>query len=140
MPKILKLISNKDPLPAPTQIEPVYRVGADANVPTHVVEQPEKFKWVQYIVAIVLAIAYLGSIAFLNFKADTTDATYWERLLHLFRGVETVGFAAIGFILGTEIQRRGSLADVSSAKNKALEAEAKSEALETQLNQIRGRC
>ena len=142
MTKQLKLISNKDPMPipepGPTPVPSVAVAAAVKQAPSGsgVKDASPHFRRLQYGLAALLAGIYVASIAFMYREAADAEPQHWERLLHLFKGLETIGFAAIGFILGTEIQRRGTVAEVSAAKTRAAEVEAEKKTLETRLDQL----
>ena len=139
MKKKLRLFSNKDKLPLPPRpkialADALVSSSVPTSSPVSPKEGSREFRILQYSVAILLAAIYVIAIWKLFELADSAKTQHWDRLLFLFNGVETIGFAAIGFILGTEIQRRSGAAQVAEAKNDALKAEAEKKAIETQLD------
>jgi len=83
------------------------------------------------ITGIVLALAYLVASWFLfdNFAMQKPpEGSNWERALVIYNGIASVGFAAIGVLLGTQVQQ----ASVARARQEA--AEAKVDATEAKVD------
>ena len=62
--------------------------------------------WVPAGVALLCVICYFCSVYLLYGKTDmtTVNADQWQRLLFIFHSIETIGFSALGVILGVTIQ------------------------------------
>jgi hypothetical protein len=56
------------------------------------------------IVANVALAIYLVFVGILMYKTDATDIS-WSRITYLFSGIESIAFAAAGFLFGREVNR-----------------------------------
>ena len=80
-------------------------------------------------VAIFLTLIYIGASLFLLFcfAADNSlPETSWQRALIIYNGIASVGFAAIGVLLGTSVQQVAVAAakQDSAKKTEAIKAAA----------------
>jgi hypothetical protein len=79
-----------------------------------------KLPIVATIGAVVLIAGYGAVLWFMFSNSGTKDATMWERMVTLFAGVESIGFAAVGALLGSQVQKTQTDAEHNRADaNKA---------------------
>jgi hypothetical protein len=78
------------------------------------------------IAAAVLIVGYWSILQVMFSKANTDSSTEWERLVALFAGVQSIGFAAVGALLGQQVQKTQTAAETARAdENKEIAASAK---------------
>lgn len=71
-------------------------------------------------VAVLVLIGYAVFIGYMWGERATTNETAWNRAVFLFTGVETIVFAAVGFLFGKEVHRQQAV----NAEDRAKDAEA----------------
>lgn len=82
----------------------------------------------RFILAVVMFISYLAFITYLVIMAGKDDSVMWTKLLYLFTGIETIVFAALGYVFGQDINRkRAENAENALDNAKQEEANAKVE-------------
>ena len=75
-------------------------------------------------VAVLVLIGYAVFIGYMWGDRATTNETAWNRAVFLFTGVETIVFAAVGFLFGKEVHRQQAV----NAEDRAKDAEADAKA------------
>lgn len=103
---------------------------------------PEKRSWITLSVAIILALLYVGASwlllnHFVLSKPPGDDAT-WQRALVIYNGIASVGFAAIGVLLGTSVQQVNLAAAQKDANAAKQEASDKGNVIKGALDKLSG--
>ncbi len=73
-----------------------------------------------FAVAVLVLIGYAVFVGYMWGEGATTNETAWNRAVFLFTGVETIVFAAVGFLFGKEVHRQQAV----NAEDRAKDAEA----------------
>jgi hypothetical protein len=93
------------------------------------------------VAAVALIVGYAAVIQFMFARAGTENETEWERLVTLFAGIESIGFAAVGALLGQQVQKTQTDVERDRADENAdavVRAKALGAGLQTKLEAIRG--
>lgn len=80
-------------------------VGTLESMPVLAQVSFSRLPMVTTIAAVALIIGYAAVIQFMFSRAGTQNQTEWERLVTLFAGIESIGFAAVGALLGQQVQK-----------------------------------
>jgi hypothetical protein len=84
------------------------------------------------VVSVIVVIVFVAFGVFLVVNADTTNQTEWERWVYVFGAAEAIGFTAIGWIFGKEVNRQRAEEAEKTAKaadGKAAAEQSKGSAL-----------
>ena len=81
------------------------------------------------IAAAVIALVYLGASAFIlyHFGVTNTPSGEWDHVIVIYNSITSVGFTAIGVLLGTQVQQvnlNAAKADTAAAKADTAAAKA----------------
>ena len=74
--------------------------------------------------AVIVTAVFLVAAAYLVSSADTRNQQEWERLVYVFGAIEAIAFAAVGWVFGTEVNRKRA----ESAEKRADEEQEKKDA------------
>jgi hypothetical protein len=72
--------------------------------------------WFAIAVSLALIAAYLTGLVAQWLEADVGDDTVWARRDALFVGLEALAFAAVGAVLGVQVQRTATTAQVRAER------------------------
>ena len=75
-----------------------------------------RLPWFAVAVALALIAAYLAGLTGQWLEADVDDDTVWARREALFIGLEALAFAAVGAVLGVQVQRTATTAQVRAER------------------------
>lgn len=75
-----------------------------------------RLPWFAVLVALALIVAYLAGLAAQWIEADAENETVWARRDALFVGLEALAFAAVGAVLGVQVQRTAATAQVRAER------------------------
>lgn len=72
----------------------------------------------QYLIAVLLLIAFAALVVVMVVLADRSSDQVWQRRIYLFSAVEAIVFTAVGWLFGREVNRTA----VESARQEATAA------------------
>ena len=75
-----------------------------------------RLPWFAIAVSLALIAAYLTGLVAQWLEADVSDDTVWARRDALFVGLEALAFAAVGAVLGVQVQRTATTAQVRAER------------------------
>ena len=67
---------------------------------------PKELEWIPWLVALLLIACFLGVSIYILIMllGNGLKGTSWERVLIFYAGIETIGFAAVSFMFGRQVQ------------------------------------
>lgn len=88
------------------------------------------------VTAGILVVLYVAAswYMFAHFASEAGTDVGWQRGLIIYNGVASVGFTAIGVLLGTSVQQASTSASRSAAESSRLDAARKGAAIKTALD------
>ena len=104
---------------------------------------PAEFAWVPWAGASLLLVAYLGITIWMMWLAGTAEMkedAIWRRLTDIHDGFLPVAIAAVGFLLGVQIQDRrtaNAMSDANAARELATEADKRANETEARGQALR---
>jgi hypothetical protein len=93
------------------------------------------FEGVKFILAFVLTLLYIWLVYAMWQLTTTTKEIEWTRAVYLLSGVESIVFAAVGFLFGREVHRERA----NKAESRAIAAAEKAEAAQHKAEQSDGK-
>jgi Skp family chaperone for outer membrane proteins len=75
-----------------------------------------RLPWFAVAVALALIVAYLAGLVAQWIEADVDNESVWARRDSLFVGLEALAFAAVGAVLGVQVQRTATSAQVRAER------------------------